>query len=293
MDDPNDFLAGRQALRHVGAQRAGPHLGDEVLDDLEVDVRLEQGETDLAHRARDGVLVELAAAADVVQRVLEPVGECIEHGRQCTQAPLRFPDRRRLAQETGGISCTRWRLGSILGQDMAVCLRCGETNPARARFCLACGAPWRSLSPPREMRKTVTVVFTDVIDSTPLGETLDPETYRRVISRYFIEVSRVLEHHGGTVEKFIGDAVMAAFGIPVVHEDDALRAVRAAGEMREALAALNQELRTEYGIELGTRTGINTGEVVAGDPSGATRSSPETPSSSRSASRPRPAPGRS
>jgi class 3 adenylate cyclase/tetratricopeptide (TPR) repeat protein len=118
------------------------------------------------------------------------------------------------------------------------------------------------------MRKTVTIVFTDVIDSTPLGEQLDAETYRRVISRYFIEVSRVLEHHGGTVEKFIGDAVMAAFGIPVVHEDDALRAVRAAGEMREALGALNQELRAEYGIELGMRTGINTGEVVAGDPSG-------------------------
>ena len=78
----------------------------------------------------------------------------------------------------------------------------------------------------------------------------------------------MLEHHGGTVEKFIGDAVMAAFGIPVVHEDDALRAVRAAGEMREALAALNEELQAEYGVELGTRTGINTGEVVAGDPTG-------------------------
>jgi class 3 adenylate cyclase/tetratricopeptide (TPR) repeat protein len=116
------------------------------------------------------------------------------------------------------------------------------------------------------MRKTVTIVFTDVIDSTPLGERLDAETYRRVISRYFIEVSRVLEHHGGTVEKFIGDAVMAAFGIPVLHEDDALRAVRAAGELREALAQLNEELRAQFGLELGMRTGINTGEVVAGDP---------------------------
>ena len=120
---------------------------------------------------------------------------------------------------------------------MAVCLRCGEANPVHARFCLACGAPLEEPAPPREMRKTVTIVFTDLIDSTPLGENSTPETYRRVISRYFIEVSRVLEHHGGTVEKFIGDAVMAAFGIPVVHEDDALRAVRAAGEMREALAA--------------------------------------------------------
>jgi class 3 adenylate cyclase len=115
------------------------------------------------------------------------------------------------------------------------------------------------------MRKTVTVLFSDVIDSTPLGEQLDAETYRRVISRYFIEVSRVLEHHGGTVEKFIGDAVMAVFGIPVVHEDDALRAVRAAAELREALGRLNEELREQYGIELSARIGINTGEVVAGD----------------------------
>jgi class 3 adenylate cyclase/tetratricopeptide (TPR) repeat protein len=116
------------------------------------------------------------------------------------------------------------------------------------------------------MRKTVTVVFADVIDSTPLGERLDAETYRRVISRYFIEVSRVLEHHGGTVEKFIGDAVMAVFGIPVLHEDDALRAVRAVTELRETLAVLNEELRAELGTELRVRTGINTGEVVAGDP---------------------------
>src|SRR5512133_2637677 len=151
-------------------------------------------------------------------------------------------------------------------QEMAACPRCGEANPARARFCLACGAPLGERTAPREMRKTVTIVFTDLIDSTPLGEQLDAETYRHVISRYFIEVSRVLEHHGGTVEKFIGDAVMAAFGIPILHEDDALRAVRAAAELREALAQLNAELLTQYGFELVMRTGINTGEVVAGDP---------------------------
>jgi class 3 adenylate cyclase/tetratricopeptide (TPR) repeat protein len=150
---------------------------------------------------------------------------------------------------------------------MAACPRCGEANPGHARFCLACGFPLEESAPPREMRKTVTVVFSDVIDSTPLGERLDPETYRRVISRYFLGVSRVLEHHGGTVEKFIGDAVMSVFGIPVLHEDDALRAVRAAGELRQALAELNDDLRAEYGIELAVRTGVNTGEVVAGDPS--------------------------
>ena len=150
---------------------------------------------------------------------------------------------------------------------MATCLNCGEANPDRARFCLACGAPLEEPAAAREMRKTVTVVFSDLIDSTPLGERLDAESYRRMLSRYFIEVSRVLEHHGGTVEKFIGDAVMAVFGIPVVHEDDALRAVRAATELRESLHALNEELRAEYGLELRFRTGINTGEVIAGDPS--------------------------
>ena len=95
-----------------------------------------------------------------------------------------------------------------------------EPGPRRAR----CGRRSR-LTPSRH----------DVIDSTPLGERFDPETYRRVISRVLHRGARVLEHHGGTVEKFIGDAVMAAFGIPVVHEDDALRAVRAAGEMRRRL----------------------------------------------------------
>jgi class 3 adenylate cyclase/tetratricopeptide (TPR) repeat protein len=151
---------------------------------------------------------------------------------------------------------------------MAACPSCGEANPARARFCLACGKPLpAAAAAPAETRKTVTVVFCDVVDSTPLGEQLDAETYRRVISRYFIEASRVFERHGGTVEKFIGDAVMAVFGIPVVHEDDALRAVRAAAELREALARLNAELHGRLGIELGVRVGVDTGEVFAGDAS--------------------------
>src|SRR5687768_7124171 len=151
---------------------------------------------------------------------------------------------------------------------MAACPRCGEANPAHARFCLACGKTLSAAAEaPQEMRKTVTIVFCDVIDSTPLGDQLDVETYRRVISRYFVEASRVLEHHGGTVEKFIGDAVMAVFGIPTVHEDDALRAVRAASELRDSLASLNAELEHERGVRLEIRTGVNTGEVVAGDPS--------------------------
>ena len=117
-----------------------------------------------------------------------------------------------------------------------------------------------------ESRKIVTIVFTDVTGSTALGEQLDPEAMRRVMDRYFAEMRTVLERHGGTVEKFIGDAVMAVFGIPVVHEDDALRALRAASEMRERLAALNSELSADRGVTIAVRTGVNTGEVVAGDP---------------------------
>jgi class 3 adenylate cyclase len=116
-----------------------------------------------------------------------------------------------------------------------------------------------------EVRKTVTVIFVDVTGSTALGERLDPESLRRVLSRYFQEMRAVVERHGGTVEKFIGDAVMAVFGIPVLHEDDALRAVRAAVEMRGALATLNEELEQDWGARLQIRTGVNTGEVMAGD----------------------------
>jgi class 3 adenylate cyclase len=119
-----------------------------------------------------------------------------------------------------------------------------------------------------EARKTVTIVFSDVAGSTSLGDRLDPEALRRVMERYFAEMGSVLERHGGTVEKFIGDAVMAVFGIPATHEDDALRALRAAAEMGDRLADLNEELDRERGISLQVRTGVNTGEVVTGDPSG-------------------------
>src|SRR6266516_2622436 len=115
-----------------------------------------------------------------------------------------------------------------------------------------------------EARKVVTVLFTDVAGSTALGERLDPELLHSVMRRYFEAVQGVLERHGGTVEKFIGDAVMAVFGVPVVHEDDPLRAVRAAAGIGDALCALNDELAGERGIEIVTRTGVNTGEVAVG-----------------------------
>jgi class 3 adenylate cyclase/tetratricopeptide (TPR) repeat protein len=119
---------------------------------------------------------------------------------------------------------------------------------------------------PSQSRKTVTVVFSDVAGFTRLGSELDPEAVRSIMSRYFEAASGAIERHGGTVEKFIGDAVMAVFGIPTVHEDDALRAVRAVIEMRDAVDELNRALEQEQGLQLRIRIGVNTGEVVAGDP---------------------------
>ena len=110
----------------------------------------------------------------------------------------------------------------------------------------------------------MTLLFCDVTGSTALGERLDPESLRAVMARYFDAARLVIERHGGTVEKFIGDAVMAVFGIPVLHEDDALRAVRAAAELRDGLEKLNEDLMREYGTTLELRIGVNTGEVVTG-----------------------------
>jgi class 3 adenylate cyclase/tetratricopeptide (TPR) repeat protein len=147
-----------------------------------------------------------------------------------------------------------------------ICASCGQDNPEGFRFCGRCGnALGREQAAPREVRKTVTIVFSDVAGSTALGERLDPETTRRVMRRYFDAMRTPIERHGGTVEKFIGDAVMALFGIPSLHEDDALRAVRAAAEMREGLAALNDELERDFGVRIEARTGVNTGEVVTGE----------------------------
>jgi class 3 adenylate cyclase/tetratricopeptide (TPR) repeat protein len=151
---------------------------------------------------------------------------------------------------------------------VALCPVCGEDNPLRANFCLNCGASLAAdVRESARLRKTVTILFADVVGSTSLGEHLDPESFLKVIGRYFAAMRAVIERHGGTVEKFIGDAVMAVFGIPHLREDDALRAVRAADEMRRQLAVLNEELLHDWGVEIQTRTGVNTGEVLAGDPS--------------------------
>jgi class 3 adenylate cyclase/tetratricopeptide (TPR) repeat protein len=147
-----------------------------------------------------------------------------------------------------------------------VCPNCGEENPERFRLCGFCGTALTAALPPQEVRKTVTIVFSDLQGSTALGERLDSEALREVMSRYFDEMRGALELHGGTIEKYIGDAIMAVFGLPVVHEDDAIRAVRAAAQMKQTLATLNDELERRWGARLTNRTGVNTGEVVAGDP---------------------------
>src|SRR5919108_1773232 len=135
---------------------------------------------------------------------------------------------------------------------MATCAVCGYEAAGSFRFCPECGA--RADARGREQRKVVTVLFCDVVGSTALGESVDAEALRALLARYFERMKSIVERHGGVVEKFIGDAVMAVFGLPAVHEDDAVRALRASAEMQQALP--------ELGIE--GRIGVNTGEVVTG-----------------------------
>lgn len=138
---------------------------------------------------------------------------------------------------------------------MWICASCNQENPDGFKFCGACGSPLAAPAPVREVRKVVTIVFCDLTGSTALGDRTDPEALRATMRGYYDEMRAILERHGGTVEKFVGDAVMAVFGVPVSREDDALRAVRAAWEMRTAVA----------GLGLQARIGVNTGEVVAGE----------------------------
>src|ERR1700681_1108787 len=137
---------------------------------------------------------------------------------------------------------------------MPVCWKCGFESEGAFTFCPECGAERAAAALFHQQRKTVTVLFCDLSGSTALGETVDPERFRALLARYFERMKAIVERHGGSVEKFIGDAVMAVFGVPVLHEDDALRAVRAAAEMRDALP--------ELGLE--GRIGVMTGEVVTG-----------------------------
>jgi class 3 adenylate cyclase len=142
---------------------------------------------------------------------------------------------------------------------MATCSRCGAASGEEARFCATCGGPLTG-PPEREARKVVTILFSDLVESTKLAERFDPEALQRLLAPYFVGARTIVERHGGTVQKFIGDAVYAVFGMPAVREDDALRGVRAAVELRDAVVSLDAQLGSPG---LATRIGVNTGEVFA------------------------------
>ena len=170
----------------------------------------------------------------------------------CANCDTQNPDGARFC-----VSC-----GSSL---VPACRVCGAEIPAEARFCPACGTPVavEEEAPAGQERRIVTILFADVTGSTGLGERLDPERLQELMGTYFGAMREEIAAEGGTVEKFIGDAVMAAFGVPVAHEDDPARALRAALRMRGRLAEVNEDLRARFGVALEIRTGVNTGEVLA------------------------------
>jgi class 3 adenylate cyclase len=141
---------------------------------------------------------------------------------------------------------------------MTVCPSCGTENPAAAKFCNECGARLRAPSALPEERKTVTTLICDLVGFTAMSEAADPEDIDRLLRVYFARATRAIESHGGTVEKFIGDAVVGVFGVPAVHEDDPERAVRAALRLLEAL----EDLTGPDGTPLLARCGVNTGEAL-------------------------------
>ncbi len=141
---------------------------------------------------------------------------------------------------------------------MTVCPQCGQENPDIAK-CLNCGTALASSSPQEEVRKLITVLFTDIVDSTATAEQLDPENVRARLQPYYTRLRAELERFGGSVEKFIGDAVVAIFGAPVAHEDDPERAVRAALAICDAIDDLNE---ADEWLDLKVRIGVHTGEAL-------------------------------
>src|SRR5713101_8455536 len=202
---------------------------------------------------------------------------------------------------SGGISCLncghqnppRNRFCGGCGNPLSsTCPSCGAANPAGNRFCGACGSalfgtspisvptassigtsptpqlPIPSVSPESNLveheRRLVTVLFCDLVGFTPLSERLDPEDVREIQSMYFGRMSKEIRNFGGTVEKYIGDAVLAMFGVPVAHEDDAVRAIRCGLGMQAAITSIAADVGKQWEVELALRVGVNTGEVVSG-----------------------------
>src|SRR5262245_39480438 len=145
---------------------------------------------------------------------------------------------------------------------MPFCTACGTENPPQARFCFACGAAIADAppaAPPSEDRKVITAIFVDLVGSTARSEQLDPEDVKALVAPYHARVRGELEAHGGTFEKFSGDAILALFGTPKAHEDDPERAVRAALAVRQGISELNDE---DEWLDLHIRVGVHTGEAL-------------------------------
>src|SRR5215207_3259007 len=221
----------------------------------------------LAHRARVPPRQLWVVAQPSFGKLRRPADQQLRIDRQQGAGVLALAHSQLLARHAGEPYASPARAARHRLIAMPACPNCGEETPERARFCPVCGVALTEVPAPQGLRKVVTIVFCDLCDSTKLGERLDPETLRQVIARYFEAMSEALNRHQGAIEKFIGDAVMAVFGTPTVREDDALRAVRAAAEMRSTLADLNDQLEQRWGVRLQARTGVNTGEVITGDPS--------------------------
>ena len=277
-DDP---IRAAGLLREALTLWRGPVLSDVVLEGpgREEAARLNDRRL-AAYVERIELDLELGRHTDVVGELEGLIAENPFHERLPALLVLALYRSGRQAEALGVYRETRKRLVDELGLEPGEELQQLERRilahdpaldlPARAP------APPPDVAPPRaapapappgdggRVRKIVTVLFSDVVGWTSLAERLDPESLHQVQARYHEEIAAVLVRHGGTVEKFIGDAAVAVFGVPLVHEDDALRAVRAAAEIGDAVAELNEEFERDWGVRLGVHTGVNTGEVVTG-----------------------------
>ena len=223
-------------------------------------------------RLLDDLSFSLPSAVRYVRTLAGPVASLLR-GLPSPGSEMSKSDGSPLASLFEGDASNHWRYG----QQVRGCPACATPNQDDSKFCAECGARLPVTGIDIEQRKTVTILFADITGSTALGERMEPEVLRRMLSRFFEAARSVVESHGGTVEKFIGDAVLAIFGVPVLHEDDALRALRAALDMMATLRSLNDDLERDYGAALQIRVGVNTGEW---SPAPRTGSRPATPSTS-------------
>jgi class 3 adenylate cyclase len=254
-------------LREALALWRGPPLADLALEPV---AQVETARLEELRLAAEEELVETRLAlgqhVDLVPELEARIAAHPYRERLRGQLMLALDRSGRQAEALEAYQDARRALDELLGLEPSPALRELEQAILRQDADLS-PLPSMPPAPVAERRKTVTVLFSDVVASTALTQSLDPEATRDVMSRYFAAMRAAIEYHGGTVEKFIGDEVMAVFGVPVTHEDDALRAVRAASLMQDGLAALNDVLARDYGVQIAMRIGVNTGEVIAGDAS--------------------------